>query len=198
MKRVLVSSLGITALVICALSCYLLYLSGHPSNGLNLHGPLQLSIAGTVRQGHQATQPQLEARALLLSLSPAIHDRGVQNDKMVRVENSGKQVVMFSGYNPSSPWYRIEVRDQGKWSLLPMVYTPGSIPAAPRLTQGQSLEFPVIVPEGAKSWRVGLVYDELPATNLVTRLADRVLTLLRRSREAESERFIVWSDEVQQ
>jgi hypothetical protein len=139
---------------------------------------------------------QREARSQLFSLSPALHDRGVQSDRIVRLVNTGARVVTLHGYNPSAPWYNIEVKKQEKWSSLPMVRTTEGIQQEPRLNPNQSLEFPVIVPEGTESWRVALTYNELIASNRFTYARDQVLSFLRRAPRPESTPFIVRSEEV--
>ena len=184
--------------MVVGFSGYLVYLSYHRSNELSTKGPLRLSLLGTLAQSNRATKPQLEARAQLFSLSPAIHDSGVQNDKMFRLVNTGGRVVMFNGYNLSAPWYTIKVKRHGEWSVMPMNYTTAGVKQQPQLKAGESLEFPVIVPEGAESWRVGLLYDESAPSNKVTRLADRALSFLRRPPRSRYKPFMVWSDEIPQ
>jgi hypothetical protein len=195
MRRILIVALGIS-LALAVSSAYLVSLSRHSQyeNGPRLKGPLRLSVLSTSGRDDQATQLQLEARALLISLSPAIHDPGVNKDKMVRVANAGRSVVTFDGYNSASPWYRIEVKRHGQWSLMPVVYTATG--ATPQLKPGESLEFPVILPEGNEPWRVGLVYDEIDRTNRVARLDNFVLRLLHRPPLPESTQFMVLSDEI--
>jgi hypothetical protein len=115
---------------------------------------------------------------------------------MVRAVNTGGQIVTFNGYNPSAPWYTIEVKRHGKWSVMPMSFTSTSPEQQPKLKGGESLEFPVIVPEGTESWRVGFVYNELARSNQITRLTDRALSLLHRPPRSLYKPFIVWSDVV--
>ena len=196
MKRLLLA-LGL-ALVLVAISGYLGHVSRRPSYE---HGPLRVSFQGGAQQGYAPTKPQLEARSQLFSRSPKLHDRGVQSDRMVRLVNTGARVVELHGYNSSAPWYGIEVKKQGKWSALPMNYTTEGVQQEPRLNPNQSLEFPVIVPEGAESWRVALAYSELVASNRLTYVRDQVLRLrvlgfLPRAPRPESTSFMVRSEEV--
>jgi hypothetical protein len=184
----------VIALLVVAFSGYWLYGARHPaSQGPRTHGPLRLSFQAT--SGAQATKTQLDARALFISLNPAIHDRGVQDDKMVRIVNTGGQIITIDGFNPSSPCYRIEVKSQGKWSGLPWSYTP--VPNHPTLKPGQNLDFPVIVPNGTESWRVGVVYEVLASSNNITHLIDTTLDFLRLPPRDESKRFIDFSEEIQ-
>jgi hypothetical protein len=108
--------------------------------------------------------------------------------------NTGHGVVTFPGYNSESPWYFIEINTQGKWSLMPVNCSSGS--GQPQLKPGESLDFPVIVPDGTGLWRVGLAYDEEVPSNRVTRIGDRALRFPGLRPRAKSKSFAVSSDEV--
>jgi hypothetical protein len=129
---------------------------------------------------------------------PRFRMGGVQNDRMVRVVNTGRSVVIFHGYNPAAPWYTIELKRNGKWSPMPMIYTTSGGQPEPQLKPGESLEFPVVAPAGAEPWRVGLVYNELAPSNQATRLVDRALSFLHRPSRSPYKPFLVWSETVPQ
>jgi hypothetical protein len=117
---------------------------------------------------------------------------------MVRIVNTGRSVVIFHGYNPVAPWYLIELKRQGEWSPMPIIYTTTGSQPEPQLKPRESLEFPVVAPAGAEPWRVGLVYSELAPSNQVTRLADRALSFLHGPPRSQSKSFIIWSETVPQ
>jgi hypothetical protein len=178
--------------VLVAFSAYFVRSSEHPSNGLGLHGPLQLSFL----KGEQSNKLHLYPREWLMSHSPEVHDSGIQNDRIVRMTNTGRSIVTMNGFNATAPWYAIEVKKNGTWAVIPFVWATTGAPQPPSLKPGESLDFPVIVPQGTESWRVRLVYDELAATNSVTRLSDSVLTILRLPPRVKQKPFVVWSEEV--
>lgn len=194
MKRTLITLLGITA-VIVVFSEYFVRLSQRSPNEPNPHGPLKLSLVGMPARTNQATRPQLEARALLLLSGPPIRDRGFQSDTMFRLVNTGRGLVSIHGFNPSAPEYRIELKRQGKWLDLPMTDARRGL-KEPLLQGGDILEFPVITPEGAESWRIYIIYTEYVSSTLLSRFIDGVLRCFNRPARPRVKRYIVRNEEI--
>lgn len=192
MKRLLLL-LGLSLLVV-AVCGYWLCARWHASPQAPA---LRLSFQGTVQQVGPPSKLQLEVRSNYFAAFPTVRDRGVQSDRVLRMTNTGHAAVWVMGFNSSAPFYCLEEKRHGTWSYLPGgIYRSSGVRQQPRLNPGQSLDFPVIVPEGAESWRVTLVYDEVAPTNKVLNVVDRVLILLGRAPRPQSRAFVVRTEEV--
>ena len=165
------------ALVFVSLLGYTLYAL---RNSAAQATPLKLSIQGTVKQVGFSNKLDLDVRSNYFTAFPTVRDRGVQSDRVVRLANLGNAAVLVMGMHSLAPLYCLEQRQHGEWSFLPGGKYTSTHFENLSLSPGQSLDFPVIAPEGLEAWRVSLVCRELPNTNKFAVALNRFMSLLGR------------------
>lgn len=179
------------ALAIALGSYYLLYQARHPSIGLATNGPLKLSFLKTPSQPDQL---QLEARLSLTKTTPALQASDPKNDRTIHAVNIGRGTIKIRGYSPSAPWYVMEIKKDDVWTPVPMAYASTSSPS-PSIPANGSLDFPVIVPPGKGSWRIGLDYIAMPATGGIDSFLNRISRFL--GSPPVPRHYVAWSEEME-
>ena len=136
-----------------------------PFWGIKEGRDLRIELLGRVGNTNEIRAEQARARLKIFQINENnprfLVDAGLQNDELVRITNTGRYAIQSDGFNAATPWYHVEVDQGGRWGLQ-----SGLLMTGPKviLQPGESLEFPVVPPQNARRWRIGMIYQELPAS----------------------------------